>query len=73
MQLMRLKQQATTVGSENANGQILVMSFDTTNAGLNRYIKPARLHCDVECNPLHGPRAEELIEKLLKLVKKLKN
>ena len=27
-----------TVGSDIANGEIMVMSFDTTNAGLNRYI-----------------------------------
>ena len=23
-----------------------------------------KIECDVECNPLHGPRAEELIKKL---------
>ncbi len=37
VQSMRSKQQATKLDGEE--GQIIVMSFDTTNAGLNRYIK----------------------------------
>ena len=49
------------VGGEE--GQILVMSFDTTNAGLTQTLS-GEITCDTECNPLHGPRAEELIKKL---------
>ena len=52
-----------TVGSEIANGEIMVMSFDTTNAGLTDTLA-GKIACDVECNPLHGPRAEELIKAL---------
>ena len=52
-----------TVGSDIANGEILVISFDTTNAGLTDTLA-GKIVCDVECNPLHGPRAEELIKAL---------
>ena len=52
-----------TVGSDIANGEIMVMSFDTTNAGLTDKLA-GKIACDVECNPLHGPRAEELIKAL---------
>ncbi len=41
----------------------MVMSFDTTNAGLTDTLA-GKIACDVECNPLHGPRAEELIKAL---------
>ena len=52
-----------TVGSDIANGEIMVMSFDTTNAGLTDTLA-GKIAFDVECNPLHGPRAEELIKAL---------
>ena len=49
-----------TVGSDIANGEIMVISFDTTNAGLTDTLA-GKITCDDECNPLHGPRAEALI------------
>ena len=49
-----------TVGPD---GVMLVISFDSTNAGLPDVLS-GKIICDVECNPLHGPRAEELIKKL---------
>ena len=49
------------VGGEE--GQILVMSFDTTNAGLTDTLS-GKITLDTECNPLHGPRVEEIIKKL---------
>lgn len=52
-----------TVGSDIANGQIMIISFDATHAGLQDVLD-GKIECDVECNPLHGPRAEELIKKL---------
>ena len=51
------------VGSDIANGDIMVMSFDTTKAGLTDTLD-GKITCDVECNPLHGPRAEQLIKDL---------
>ena len=49
-----------TVGPD---GDILVMSFDTTNAGLTDTLS-GKIICDTECNPLHGPRVEEIIKQL---------
>ena len=49
------------VGGEE--GQILVMSFDTTNAGLTDTLS-GKITLDTECSPLHGPRVQEIIEKL---------
>lgn len=49
------------VGSED--GQIMVMSFDTTNAGLTDTLS-GKITLDTECNPLHGPRVEEIIKQL---------
>ncbi len=49
-----------TVGPD---GDILVMSFDTTNAGLTDTLN-GKIILDTECNPLHGPRVAEIIEKL---------
>ena len=49
-----------TVGPD---GDILVMSFDTTKAGLTDTLS-GKIICDTECNPLHGPRVEEIIKKL---------
>lgn len=45
------------------DGDILVMSFDTTNAGLTDTLS-GKIICNTECNPLHGPRVQEIIEKL---------
>ena len=46
-----------------ADGDMLVFSFDSTKAGLQD-VKDGKITLDTECNPLHGPRAEELIKKL---------
>ena len=45
------------------DGQIMVMSFDTTKAGLTETLA-GKITLDTECNPLHGPRVQEIIEKL---------
>ena len=55
-----IKAAGKTVGPD---GDILVMSFDTTNAGLTQTLS-GEITCDTECNPLHGPRVEEIIQKL---------
>lgn len=49
-----------TVGPD---GDILVMSFDTTKAGITDTLD-GKIICNTECNPLHGPRVEEIIKKL---------
>ena len=55
------------VGGEE--GQILVMSFDTTNAGLTDTLS-GKITLDTECNPLHGPLAEKA-EKQKELMEKI--
>ena len=49
------------VGGEE--GQILVMSFDTTKAGITD-TQSGKIILNTECNPLHGPRVEEIIKTL---------
>jgi|GEM_PF-68209 len=50
------------VGSD---GDIIVMSFDSTNAGLKDTLS-GKIAVNTECNPLHGPRVQEIIETLQK-------
>lgn len=45
------------------DGDILVMSFDTTKAGITD-TQSGKIILNTECNPLHGPRVEEIIKKL---------
>jgi simple sugar transport system substrate-binding protein len=45
------------------DGDMMVMSFDCTNAGLTDTLS-GKISCDTECNPLHGPRVEEIIKTL---------
>lgn len=49
------------VGSDIRNGEIMVMSFDTTKAGLSKTLE-GKITVDTECNPLHGPRVESIIK-----------
>ena len=55
-----IKAAGKTVGPD---GDILVISFDTVKAGIEATLS-GEIICNVECNPLHGPRVEELIKKL---------
>lgn len=50
-------------GLKVGEGGITVISFDTTRAGLNDVLA-GKISLDVECNPLHGPRVEEIIKTL---------
>jgi simple sugar transport system substrate-binding protein len=49
-----------TVGLD---GDMLVMSFDCTKAGLTDTLS-GKISVNTECNPLHGPRVEEIIKTL---------
>ncbi|BBF42437.1 putative sugar ABC transport system, periplasmic binding protein YtfQ precursor [Lachnospiraceae bacterium KM106-2] len=54
----------TTAGFKvGPDGDVLVMSFDSTKAGLTD-VKDGKIVLDTECNPLHGPRVKEIIDKL---------
>ena len=39
------------------------MSFDTTKAGIEMTLS-GEIICNTECNPLHGPRVEQIIKQL---------
>lgn len=51
-----------TVGSDIKNGEIMVVSFDGINIKALEYAKIGKISCIAECNPLHGPRVQALIE-----------
>lgn len=53
-----------TVGSDIANGEIMVISFDGVNEDAMNCILQDKISCIAECNPLHGPRVQEIIELL---------
>ncbi|MDO5519870.1 MAG: ABC transporter substrate-binding protein [bacterium] len=54
----------TTAGYKvGKDGDVIVMSFDSTNAGLTD-VTSGKVILDTECNPLHGPRVKEIIDKL---------
>lgn len=55
-----IKAAGKTVGPD---GDILVLSFDTVKAGIEATLT-GEIICNTECNPLHGPRVAELIQKL---------
>jgi len=44
---------------------IIIVSFDAVHEAFNKMIA-GELNCAVECNPLHGPRVAEIIQKLEK-------
>lgn len=45
------------------DGDMLIMSFDTTRAGLTKVLE-GKIIVNTECNPLHGPRVKEIIDAL---------
>jgi len=44
-------------------GDTTIISFDATRAGLTATLQ-GKIHFNVECNPLHGPRVKEIIQRL---------
>jgi len=43
---------------------IIIITFDAVKESFNRMINGDEINCAVECNPLHGPRVAEIIQKL---------
>ena len=58
-----IEEAGRTCGSNIEAGEIMILSFDATSGGL-RYVLDGTISCDAECNPLHGPRIEEIIREL---------
>ena len=55
-----LKAAGKTYGKD---GDIIIISFDATNAGLTS-VKDGAINADFECNPLAAPYVEDIIKKL---------
>ena len=51
-------------GPDILNGEIMVVSFDGINKDARQFLKEGKISCIAECNPLHGPRVQALIEML---------
>ncbi|MCM1125630.1 MAG: ABC transporter substrate-binding protein [Lachnospiraceae bacterium] len=49
------------VGSDIANGEIMVISFDGVKEDAMKYIMKDKITCIVECNPLQGPLVQDII------------
>ena len=58
-----LEEAGYKVGDDLAAGEVMVMSFDATNMGLQEMLKE-KITLNTECNPLQGPRVEEIIKAL---------
>lgn len=52
------------VGSDIANGEIMIISFDGVNEDAMNCVLQDKIACIAECNPLHGPRVQEIIKLL---------
>ena len=52
------------VGSDIANGEIMVLAFDGINEEGINFAKEGKITCIAECNPLHGPRVRAIIEQM---------
>ncbi len=52
------------VGQNIMNGDVMVVSFDGVNEKSLEYCREGKISCIAECNPLHGPRVQALIEAL---------
>lgn len=52
------------VGNNITAGQIMVISFDGVSDQAIDYAKSGKISCIGECNPLHGPRVEKIIQNL---------
>ena len=53
-----------TVGADIAAGEIMVLTFDGVNEEVVSYVLDNKITCIAECNPLHGPRVQAIIELL---------
>ncbi len=52
------------VGLDIANGEIMMVSFDGVKRDAMSYALKGKIACIAECNPMHGPRVQAIIEAL---------
>lgn len=58
-----IEEAGKTVGDDIAAGEIMVISFDAVEAGMQKVLE-GKITLAMECNPLHGPRVQSIIETL---------
>ncbi len=58
-----LEEAGYTVGRDLKNGEVMILSFDSTHMGL-QYVKDGKIALDTECNPLQATQVEDIIQKL---------
>ena len=58
-----IEESGRKVGTDIANGEILIISFDAARSGLN-LVKEGKIALDVECNPMQGTYLKDLLNKV---------
>lgn len=61
-----IEEAGKTVGSNLAEGEIMIISFDGVNNAALKGVLKNQISCIAECNPLHGPRVSGIIQALEK-------
>lgn len=62
--LEAIEEAGLQAGSDILNGEIMIISFDGVNEQAVQFVKEDKITCIAECNPLHGPRVQTIIEML---------
>ncbi len=57
-----IKEAGRMIGTDILNGEIMVVSFDGVDENALACVADGKISCIAECNPLHGPWIEEIIE-----------
>ena len=57
-----IKEAGRTIGTDIRNGEIMVVSFDGVDENALACVADGEISCIAECNPLHGPWIEEIIQ-----------
>lgn len=57
-----IKEAGRTIGTDILNGEIMVVSFDGVDVDALSCVADGEISCIAECNPLHGPWIEEIIQ-----------
>jgi len=57
-----IKEAGRTIGTDILNGEIMVVSFDGVDENALACVADGEISCIAECNPLHGPWVEEIIQ-----------
>lgn len=59
-----LEEAGKMIGPNIRYGEVMVISFDGINEEARQCVRENKISCIAECNPLHGPRVQTIIEML---------